>query len=117
MVDDYQRPDPDALLAGINLALILVTVIGGRITPSFTATALRVRGDAAMVRASKWMTPLAVGVMVLAPICPHTLSNRPVVLPDTCRIEDLGGLLQEGRVAVGDQHAMRLHQGGMYRTR
>jgi NAD+ kinase len=26
-------------------------------------------------------------VVVLAPICPHTLSNRPVVLPDTCRIE------------------------------
>jgi len=26
-------------------------------------------------------------VIVLAPICPHTLSNRPVVLPDTCRIE------------------------------
>ena len=42
------RDDPalarQALLAGINLALILVTVIGGRITPSFTATALRQRG-------------------------------------------------------------------------
>src|SRR5208283_265348 len=25
--------------------------------------------------------------IVLAPICPHTLSNRPVVLPDTCEIE------------------------------
>src|SRR5512135_923410 len=54
-----------ALSATVNLVLVLVTVIGGRITPSFTATALRVRGDAAMVRASKWMTPLAVGVMVL----------------------------------------------------
>jgi NAD+ kinase len=27
------------------------------------------------------------GVMVLAPICPHTLSNRPVVLPDSFEIE------------------------------
>jgi NAD+ kinase len=27
------------------------------------------------------------GVVVLAPICPHTLSNRPVVLPDSVEIE------------------------------
>jgi len=27
------------------------------------------------------------GVVVLAPICPHTLSNRPVVLPDSFEIE------------------------------
>ncbi len=26
-------------------------------------------------------------VVVLAPICPHTLSNRPVVLPDSCELE------------------------------
>ena len=26
-------------------------------------------------------------VVVLAPICPHTLSNRPVVLPDSCALE------------------------------
>ncbi|MGH7935190.1 MAG: NAD(+)/NADH kinase [Candidatus Binataceae bacterium] len=27
------------------------------------------------------------GVVVLAPICPHTLSNRPVVLPDSFELE------------------------------
>jgi uncharacterized protein involved in response to NO len=54
-----------ALLATVNLVLVLVTVIGGRITPSFTATALRMRGDPAVVRASRWMTPLAVSAMAL----------------------------------------------------
>ncbi len=38
------------------------------------------------------------GVIVLAPICPHTLSNRPVVLPDSFEIEV--------RVNVSDHDAM-----------
>ena len=62
------RDDPalarQALLAGINLALILVTVIGGRITPSFTATALRQRGVDATVRSRRAMTPVVVVLMV-----------------------------------------------------
>ena len=40
----------------------------------------------------------SLGVLVLAPICPHTLSNRPVVLPDSFQIEV--------RVTVSDQDAM-----------
>ena len=62
------RDDPalarQALLAGVNLALILVTVIGGRITPSFTATALRQRGVDATVRSRRAMTPVVVALMV-----------------------------------------------------
>ena len=57
-----------SLLATVNLVLVLVTVIGGRITPSFTSTALRMRGVAATVRAARPMTPLAVGAMVAVTI-------------------------------------------------
>ena len=55
---DYVR------VIAINLALILVTVIGGRITPSFTATALRQRGVDATVRSRRAMTPVVVVLMV-----------------------------------------------------
>jgi NAD+ kinase len=37
------------------------------------------------------------GVVVLAPICPHTLSNRPIVLPDSTELEI--------RVSVSDHDA------------
>ena len=54
-----------SLLAGINLVLLLITVIGGRITPSFTATALRRRGIEGVVRAARGLTVLAVTLMIL----------------------------------------------------
>ena len=56
------------LLATVNVVLVLITVIGGRITPSFTASALRFRGVAATVRATRLMTPLAVSAMVVVTI-------------------------------------------------
>jgi NAD+ kinase len=57
-------------------------------------------------------------VMVLAPICPHTLSNRPVVLPDSFEIEvrvksdDNGAMLmvdgqQTARLASNDTLRVR----------
>jgi uncharacterized protein involved in response to NO len=54
-----------SLLAGINLVLLLITVIGGRITPSFTATALRRRGVEGVVRAARGLTVLVVMLMIL----------------------------------------------------
>lgn len=54
-----------ALMAGVNLVLVLVTVIGGRITPSFTATALRRLGREQAVRSRKGLTVLTVTLMVL----------------------------------------------------
>ena len=53
-----------ALLTAVNFALILVTVIGGRITPSFTATALRQRGVEGALQAPRGMTAATVALMI-----------------------------------------------------
>jgi uncharacterized protein involved in response to NO len=60
----------DALLAGrslrvaIDLMLIVVTVIGGRIVPSFTANALRRRGEAPEIRSRPWLERAVIALMV-----------------------------------------------------
>ena len=53
-----------ALLIGIDIVLLLVTVIGGRIVPAFTSAALKQRGITASPRVSPLLTPLAVGAML-----------------------------------------------------
>jgi len=57
--------------------------------------------------------------LVLAPICPHTLSNRPVVLPDSFELElrvrsDAGGAMltcagQES-ARIGPTDVIRVHR-------
>jgi len=42
------------------------------------------------------------GVIVLAPICPHTLSNRPVVLPDSFELEARVGVDDKGAILTCD---------------
>lgn len=53
-----------ALFIGIDIVLLLVTVIGGRIIPAFTNAALKQRGVPSAVHAWRAMTPLAVGAML-----------------------------------------------------
>jgi uncharacterized protein involved in response to NO len=53
-----------ALYIGIDIVLLLVTVIGGRIVPAFTSAALKHRGISSPVRGWRAMTPLAVGAML-----------------------------------------------------
>ncbi len=57
-----------ALLIGIDIVLLLVTVIGGRIVPAFTAAALKQRGVSGPRRAWRGMTPLAVAAMIAVAI-------------------------------------------------
>jgi uncharacterized protein involved in response to NO len=52
------------LLVAIDIVLLLVTVIGGRIVPAFTASALRARGRASDVRSSRWADGIVIGAMI-----------------------------------------------------
>jgi uncharacterized protein involved in response to NO len=53
-----------ALLVAIDIVLLLITVIGGRIVPAFTASALRGRGLAADLHGNRWTNGLAIGAMI-----------------------------------------------------
>jgi uncharacterized protein involved in response to NO len=44
--------------------LLLITVIGGRIVPAFTASALRGRGRAVDIRSSRWTDGIVIGAMI-----------------------------------------------------
>jgi uncharacterized protein involved in response to NO len=55
-----------ALRVGIGVVLLLLTIIGGRIVPSFTANALRRRGIGAEIRSRPLVEVLAIGAMALA---------------------------------------------------
>jgi len=55
-----------ALRTGVGVVLLLVTVIGGRIVPAFTASALRARGIAAEITTRKPVEAAAIGSMALA---------------------------------------------------
>ena len=52
-----------ALRLAIDVVLILVTVIGGRIVPAFTANALRRRGETIQLVVRPWLDPLVIALM------------------------------------------------------
>jgi uncharacterized protein involved in response to NO len=52
------------LMVAIDIVLLLITVIGGRIVPAFTSSALRGRGLAADLRTSRWADGVAIGSMI-----------------------------------------------------
>lgn len=63
----YHRNDGaalHALIVGIDIVLILITVIGGRIIPTFTTSALKQRGVSGPTPAWPGITELAVGSMI-----------------------------------------------------
>jgi uncharacterized protein involved in response to NO len=48
----------------IDIVLLLITVIGGRIVPAFTASALRRPGLAAELHGNRWTDGFAIGAMI-----------------------------------------------------
>jgi uncharacterized protein involved in response to NO len=63
-VPDGWDPAWSGLQLGIDLALLLITVIGGRIVPTFTANALRARGATALPVSLPWRDRLAILAML-----------------------------------------------------
>jgi uncharacterized protein involved in response to NO len=57
-----------ALRLAIDLILILVTVIGGRIVPAFTGNALRSRGQPVNIVARPWLDRLVIALMIAVAI-------------------------------------------------
>jgi uncharacterized protein involved in response to NO len=54
-----------SIRVGIDVVLLMVTLIGGRIVPAFTANALRQRGVTAEIRSRPWLEGPLVAAMVL----------------------------------------------------
>ncbi len=91
-----------ALVAAVNIVLLLVTVIGGRIVPAFTASALKSRGDTHPLKALPGISAVTITVMLVVIIV-------DLALPDT----RLAGWC--AALAAGVQ-ALRLAQWGGLRT-
>ncbi len=60
----YQGAEAGLRIA-VYLVIVLISVVGGRIVPAFTANALRRAGQAAEVRVRPWIDRLAIGAVVL----------------------------------------------------
>jgi NAD+ kinase len=60
----------------------------------------------------------SVGVIVLSPICPHTLTNRPIVLPDAAVVRITVRSPDEDVVlSLDGQDGMKLHSGDVVEVR
>ena len=92
-----------ALLGALNVVLLLVTIIGGRIVPVFTANALRSSGAAADVRSYRWLDGVTIGAMVAVVLIDLVAPWQPLV----------GGFAALAAVA----HAARLSGWRSLRTR
>lgn len=85
-----------AVRLGIDVVLVLVTVIGGRVVPAFTAAALKAADRPVVLRAWPLVTPVTIGLMVL-----NVLADA--VAPDARLVAGIAA-------AAALAHAVRLAQ-------
>lgn len=90
----------DALRAALNLTLVLITVIGGRIVPAFTGNALRARGDDVAMR--RWP---AIEVTVIAAMLAYALADTVAPLAGvTAGLAALAALVHAVRLSGWHGH-------------
>ena len=74
-----------SLILGIDIVLILLTIIGGRIIPAFTTSALRQQGIQSALQSRRVLSVMAVAVMV-------SITVGDVLWPDTRIAGTLAGI-------------------------
>ncbi|HEY8154833.1 MAG TPA: NnrS family protein [Myxococcota bacterium] len=84
-----------ALRLAVDAVVVLIVVIGGRITPAFTANALRMRGAQAVVRARPWLDRLAIAFVVAVAIADLLAPGSAASAALAC----MAGLLVAARMA------------------
>ena len=93
------RTDPvlsrTALYASLDLVLLLITIIGGRIVPAFTGNALRAAGRNASLRSGKLITRLAIGSMIAYGLCDVLAGDGPL----TAVVAAIAAVLQLWRIS------------------
>jgi uncharacterized protein involved in response to NO len=67
-----------AMRMAVDLVLLLVTVIGGRIVPAFTSNALRQAGSEAKPVTRNWLEAVAIGSVVAIAICDLFAPDSPL---------------------------------------
>ncbi|HTO52844.1 MAG TPA: NnrS family protein [Myxococcota bacterium] len=108
---------PACIHGGVDLALVLIVLVGGRITPSFTANALRRAGIAAQVRTRPWLDRLAVAAVIAAAatelFAPRTrISGSVSLLAAAAVAARMSGW--QSRLTRGDPLLWSLHLGGAW---
>ena len=81
-----------ALRVAIDIILVLITVIGGRITPSFTANALRRRNVDVSFRSAAWLERMVILAMLAVVVVDVVSAGRATAVPVVAAAAVLQGL-------------------------